>query len=173
MKKLLYFELIFLFIGNVYFAKAQNIKIFRGTISYQFNLSRTDKVPKNERDTFQKQLFYFIKNIDLLVNYYTSLNNGDTIAANKILNQDSIFQKCSQFSLAYNYSLARMYQLGVLFKPGIQVNNKYQENNLIFCSEKQFDYLTNNINKRFKLECKYIGGLIIDKVQIYELINIK
>lgn len=173
MKKIKYFTVIVIFMGVLNFADAQDLKIFKGTVNYQFNLSRTDKIPKNERDTIQKQLGVFIQNIELLIDYYENLNIGDTSSANKTLKQDTMFYKMSKFSLAFNFSLARMYQLGILYKPCIQINDKYQENNLIFCSEKQFEDLIRFKNKKFKLECKYIGNLIIDKTQAYELVNIK
>lgn len=167
------FAVVVFFIGVLNFANAQDLKIFKGTISYQFNLSRTDKIPINERDTLKKQLDVFIQNMGLLIDYYENINRSDTSSANKIIIQDTLFKKLSKFSLAFNFSLARMYQLGILYKPCIQINDKYQERNLIFCSAKQFEELIKFKNKKLKLECKYIGSLIIDNTLAYELINIK
>lgn len=164
--------LIIIMFKGASFTNAQELKTVKGIVSYQFNLSRTDKILIDKRDTIQKQLNIFLQNIELLTDYYEKINIGDTTSANMIIKQNIIFKNISSFSLAYSFSLARLYQLGLLYKPCIQIEGKHQENNLIFCTEKKFEDLIKFGNRKIKLKCKYIGSLIIDKIQIYELVDI-
>ena len=152
---------------------SQTLKTFRGTIDYKFHLSSTNAIKPVERNNFEKEMAPYFKKMDLLSSYYIALNKGDTTTAEKLLSKDTLLSEDNDFTIAYMFSLARMKRLGILYKPCIQVNDS-EETKIIVCTvQQQKQFIKHANSKKYKLECKYIGYLVIDNIQVYQLIRYK
>jgi len=161
-------------IGLANLALSQTLKTFKGTVDYKFHLSSTNAIKPVERSAFEREMSPYLIKIDLLSSYYKALKKGDTLAAEKFLNSDSFLSKKDAFTLAYMYSLARMKQLGILYKPCVQVNDDSGESKIIVCSDRQQkEFIKHANSKQYVLRCEYIGDLITNNIQVYNLVSYK
>ncbi len=149
--------------------KTEKTKTFKGTIDNHFNLSTTNAIKLEDRQELEKDIDTYLSKIDLLNSYYEKINEGDIQLANKILQTDTLLSKQDDYTLAYMFTLTKLKELDLLYKPSFQVNDNSAESKLIFCNEKQIKELTENRDRIFELNCKYIGNIIIDKTQVYQL----
>ena len=164
----------FVFIGTVNLAISQTQKIFTGTVDYKFNLSSTNTLKPSKRNNLENEINPYLTKINLLSSYYEAVNKGDTLASEKFLIGDSLLSKKDEFTLGYIFSLIRMKQLGILYKPSIQINDDSEENKIIVCNDQQQkEFIKHANSKKYKITCVYIGSLLVDNTQVYQLISYK
>jgi hypothetical protein len=150
---------------------SQELKTFRGFISYKFQLSNASRLNEEKKASVKRTMKQYAEREPLLTEYYFFLNKGDTAAAAKVLQKDKFFKNKDDFTIAYMFSIARMQTLNELFKPCIQVYDDEARGIIITCSKEQFDDLTDEETKIFEITCRFIGDLYVDNVKLYEMVR--
>jgi hypothetical protein len=170
--KVMVHNLLFvLFAGASLASYGQGLKTFRGYVDSKSQLSHTSTLNESKRITLLKHLKPYLLREAVLTDYFTKLNQGDTIAANKILEGDKFLRNKDDFTIAYMFSLVRMQALNELFKPCIQIYDDEARGIVITCTKEQFADLTEEDTKIFEVTCRFIGELLVDKVKLYEMVR--
>jgi hypothetical protein len=152
-------------------SRGQELKVFRGFISYKFQLSNASRLNEERKASVKRTMKKYAEREPLLTEYYFLLNKGDTAAANNVLKKDRFFSNKDDFTIAYMFSIARMQTLNELFKPCIQVFDEEARGVIITCSKEQFEDLIGEENKIFEITCRYVGDLYVDNVKLYEMVR--
>ncbi len=150
---------------------SQELKTFRGFISYKFQISNTGLLQEEKKIVLKRNMKPYSEKEGLLTEYFKQLNTGDTASANAILRKDKFLKNKDDFTIAYMFSLARMQSLGELFRPCIQVYDEQARGAIISCTKEQFADLTEEDTRVFEVVCRYVGDLYVDDVKLYEMVR--
>ncbi len=153
------------------FCKAQELKTFRGSIEFKFQLSKAGLLSADKRISLKRNMQPYIEHEALLTDYFQSINSGDTTKASEIIKRNKFFKNKDDFTIAYMFSLVRMQTLNELFRPCIQVYDDEARGIIITCTKDQFADLTEEDTRTFEVVCRYVGELYVDNVKLYEMVR--